>query len=230
LIGISDCLLGNDVRYDGGNKGDAFPSEEVEGLFDYLGICPEVAIGMGVPREPIRLVGSRDQPRAVGVSDAGRDVTAALAQYAADTAAGVLSDICGYVFTSRSPSCGLDNVPVQVAEQSLPVGRGIFARGVIDALPGLPVEESARLAVPGVMSSFVDRVFAYAHWRRVADLGLTRERLRAFQSRYELPLRARSPAHCEAAAAALADPDLESAASRYLRELMAGLSTTTHAR
>ena len=104
-LGISACLLGTEVRYNGGHKESRLCSRTLSEYFDFAPLCPEVAIGMGVPREPIRLVGDPQAPRAVGTVSREVDVTAPLAAYG-DRMAGELTDICGYIFMQQSPSCG----------------------------------------------------------------------------------------------------------------------------
>ena len=109
-LGISECLLGSEVRYDGSGARSFFPHRALEGLFSYQGICPEVGIGMGVPRPPIRLV-AREGIRAVGVADNRQDYTGRLIDFG-QAATPRLGDVAGYVFMQNSPSCGLFRVKV----------------------------------------------------------------------------------------------------------------------
>jgi len=152
-LAISECLLGTEVRYDGSGARSSYPHGLLEGLFEYRGICPEMAIGMGTPRDPIRLVGTIDRPRAVGVKAPDADFTEALADFGRRQAA-CLDDVVGYVFMKNSPSCGLFRVKVYPAENGRvtgapdPRGRGVYAAAVTGALPDLPAEESGRLHDP----------------------------------------------------------------------------------
>ena len=149
-IAISECLLGREVRYDGSSAKSSFPHSLFDGLFEYHGICPEVGIGMGTPREPIRLVGEAGaEPRVLGVVDATADYTQALYDFGSATAR-QLDAVAGYVFMKNSPSCGVFRVKVYPQAGGMPDrrGRGVHARAVIDALPALPVEENGRLNEP----------------------------------------------------------------------------------
>ncbi len=165
LLGVSSCLLGNRVRYDGTHKRDPLIVETLSQLFDFVPICPEVAIGMGVPRPPIRLQGEPTQLRAVGVDNPELDVTMALYGYAKEIAP-ELQHISGYIFKSRSPSCGIGNVQVydNNGEPSY-LGVGIFAQALTSCWPSLPVTDECRLAQPEACTDFVERVFSYRHWQ-----------------------------------------------------------------
>ena len=110
-VGISSCLLGESVRYDGGHKRDDYIIDTLTQHFDLIGVCPEVAIGLGVPRPPIQLVETRTGTSVLSVDDPTNDVTARLSRFASRTSV-ELSDVCGYIFKSGSPSCGLQAVPL----------------------------------------------------------------------------------------------------------------------
>lgn len=230
-LAISECLLGTEVRYDGSGARSSYPHSLLQGLFEYRGICPEMAIGMGTPRDPIRLVGEVGGPRAVGVKDPDSDFTEALADFGRRQAER-LDDVMGYVFMKNSPSCGLFRVKIYPHEQGRvtgapdPRGRGIYAAAVTESLPDLPAEESGRLHDPLLRENFATRVFAYAHWRAVQAGGLTPARLVSFHSRYKYLLMAHSVPHYQQAGRLLSDlsRDFESRAARYRSLLMAGLS------
>ena len=159
-VAASECLLGERVRWDGDHNGDGWPCGVVHGLFRLVGICPEVGIGMGVPREPIRLVGTASNPRAVAVADPSRDFTRRLGQFAArETPA--LAQVHGYIFAARSPSCGLRGVKVFAADGTFRrVGRGVYAAAVLDALPGLPAVEAEALRDARALLAFAFAVAA----------------------------------------------------------------------
>ncbi|MCZ6855554.1 MAG: DUF523 and DUF1722 domain-containing protein [Gammaproteobacteria bacterium] len=220
-IAVSECLLGAAVRYDGTDSRSAYPHEALDSLFYCRGICPEVGIGLGVPRAPIRLELRNDSVRAVGVTDSLFDVTDRLIEFARQKAA-ELDDIAGYVFKENSPSCGLR---VKIFPSQM-VGRGRYAQVIVEQWPNLPVEESRRLHDPLVRECFVARVFAYAHWQLLLGIGLTWTRIREFQERYECLLIAHSISHNRRANALLdnLDNDLHDSANEYLGLLMAGLS------
>lgn len=230
-IAISQCLLGNEVRYDGSGAASSFPHAALDALFEYRGICPEVGIGLGVPRAPIRLVEDGPQPRVVGVREPDRDYTAALEEYGRSQAA-QLDDVAGYVFMRGSPSCGLFRVKVypvsdgQVTGAPRPTGRGAYAAAVTEALPHLPAEENGRLHDPVLRENFVTRTFAYAHWQALRRAGLSAGRLIEFHSRYKYLLMAHSVPHYQRAGRLLSDlsGDLAGRARDYVGVLMEGLA------
>ena len=166
-LAVSDCLRGSAVRWDGDHNGDAWPLRVVEQLFELVGICPEVGVGLGVPRPPIRLVGSALAPRAVAVQDPSCDLTARLQGYT-DRVAGTVAHVDGYVFADRSPSCGLAGVKVFAADGSYcRVGRGVFAAAVRAAHPTLPAVDAETLRDRATLLEFACAVAA----RRAAARG-----------------------------------------------------------
>ena len=174
-IAISACLLGEEVRYNGGHKESRLCSRTLTEYFDFVPLCPEVAIGMGIPREPIRLVGDPEQPEAVGTVDRTINVTRPLAEYGEKMAA-ELQDLSGYIFMQQSPSCGLERVKVY-HDNGAPVnggGRGIYAQAFCAQHPDLPVEEAGRLNDPVLRENFITRVLAYSAWQQVLAEGLSR--------------------------------------------------------
>ena len=141
-LAVSECLQGSAVRWDGDDNGDVWPRRVVQRLFDLIGLCPEVGIGLGVPRVPIRLVGEASSPRAVVMERAPSDITAQLEQFAGRTA-GTLAQVDGYVFADRSPSCGLAGVKVYGAGGRFRrEGRGVYATAVLRAQPALPAVDA----------------------------------------------------------------------------------------
>jgi uncharacterized protein YbbK (DUF523 family) len=172
LIGVSACLLGEQVRYDGGHKRNAFLLEDLAAHVRFVPVCPEVGIGLGVPREAIRLVRSGEQIRLVGP---GGDHTDAVRRWAAATIADLRGrDLSGFVLKKGSPSCGLERVRVwgEGGEPHSRQGRGVFAQALVDALPALAIEEEGRLHDPRLREHFVNRIFGHARrspqgWSRV---------------------------------------------------------------
>ncbi|AXK53741.1 MULTISPECIES: YbgA family protein [Pseudomonas] len=227
-IAISACLMGVEVRYNGGHKESRLCSRVLSEYFDFVPLCPEVAIGMGTPREPIRLVGDPEQPRAVGTVDASLDVTLPLAEYGERMAAQV-DDICGYIFMQNSPSCGLERVKVYQAN-GIPHrngGRGIYAQAFCAQHPDLPVEEAGRLNDPVLRENFLTRVYVYRDWQALLKQGLTRRALTDFHSRCKYLLMAHHPVQYKTLGNLLGsmgkgDPNL--IGPRYFSELMAALS------
>lgn len=182
-LGISACLLGRNVRHDGGHKRDEHLVRTIGRHVEWVPVCPEVETGMPVPRPPIRLVGDPAAPRLVGVRD-GADHSAAMATWASgrlDALAGEALD--GYVLKKDSPSCGVFRVkvygPSGVAAR---VGRGFFAARLVERFPILPVEEEGRLCDPRLRENFVERVFAHARWRSFLSAAPRARHLVAFHA------------------------------------------------
>lgn len=227
-VGISSCLLGQEVRYDGTHKHLRLATDSLSRFFEFTPICPEVGIGMSVPRKPIRLVGDVDKPEAVAVHDPKLNYTDDLVQFGKEKAA-ELTDICGYIFMKNSPSCGVFRVKVY-QDNGYPAqtpGRGLYARAITDAYPLLPVEESGRLCDPLLRENFVTRVFAYADWQALKQTGLSAQTLLDFHTRYKYCLMAHSPNDYVALGRMLAqagNEDIEALGERYFEALMAVLS------
>ncbi len=164
LVGISSCLLGEAVRYDGAHKKDTHINRHLANVFSFVPICPEVAIGMGVPRDPIQLVRLADDIRVRGVKNPAVDVTEQLLDFAAQ----VLNrrqTFYGYIFKARSPSCGLTQVPT-FTHRGVPLeadGTGAYAHAIIEQLPQLPVTDEGHLKDKNHRDAFIDRVFTYHH-------------------------------------------------------------------
>ena len=197
-IGVSSCLLGERVRYDGDHKRDDFITDTLGITCEFVSVCPEVAIGMGVPRPPIRLTGDPVSPRALGVTDPDLDVTAALTAYGRRMAR-ELDDIDAYIFKSRSPSCGTARVKVYAAGKTPRAqGIGLYAREIMAQQPLLPVADEEQLADPAARDNFIERVFAYRRWRRLLNSGFTPAKLVEFHSVHKLTLMAHGAVYCRA--------------------------------
>lgn len=226
LVGISSCLTGQKVRYDGTVKRDRWIVDQLGRYVDYRPYCPEVAIGLGTPRPPIRLVGTPESMRVVGVDDASVDVTGDLEDYALSTAA-QLGGISGYVFMSKSPSCGMERVRLYADNgHASKTGVGAYARVLMQSLPNLPCEEEGRLNDPMLRENFVNRVFAYRRWQSVRQSGLTARGLLEFHARHKYLVMAHSQAAYQRLGRLLSDlkgVDLECIADAYEAELMTAL-------
>ena len=192
-LAISACLLGNEVRYNGGHKQSQLCSQTLSRYFDFQPLCPEMAIGLGAPREPIRLVGDPRAPRAVGTVNRGLDVSEALVGYAEGIAAG-LNDISGLIVMQKSPSCGMERVKVyQDDGRPAEKGQGLFTATIARLRPELPIEEDGRLNDPVLRENFIARVYAYGDWQRLCAEGLTRKAIIAFHARHKYLLMAHNP-------------------------------------
>jgi uncharacterized protein YbgA (DUF1722 family)/uncharacterized protein YbbK (DUF523 family) len=226
-VGVSSCLLGERVRFDGNHKHDAYVTGTLGCYFDLVPFCPEVAIGLGVPRPPIRLEGETDRPRAVGVKDPGLDVTRELAAYGhrvADEAAA----LCGFILKKGSPSCGMERVKVYRKGGGAPgAGSGVFARALRERMPLLPMEEEGRLGDSVLRENFIARVFAYHRLRALSASGPTPGALVRFHSRHKLLVMAHSQAAYRRMGQLVARAGIEPIkplAATYARELMTALA------
>lgn len=194
-IGISRCLLGDEVRYDGGHKRDPFLVSTFGRFVEWVPVCPEVEAGMGTPREPIQLVVSQDgvpsdgqTVRLVGVKSR-TDWTTRMTTFAASRLRELKdADLAGYVLKKDSPSCGLERVRVHDDGHVTRTGRGLFAEALIRELPNLPVEEEGRLNDPALRENFVERVFAYQRLRALFGGRWTIHELVVFHSMHKLQL------------------------------------------
>ena len=226
-VGISSCLLGEEVRYNGGHKHSTLCTRDLARYFDFVSICPEVGIGMGVPRKPIRLVGDPADPQAVGVDDPAKNVTDSLKAFGREQA-GTLDDLSGYIFIKGSPSCGLFRVKVY-NDRGMPqeqTGRGIYARVITDTFPLLPVEESGRLGDAVLKENFITRVYAWHNWHALKATGLTAAKLTDFHARYKYTLMAHNPQSYSALGRMLADAgnqDPQDLGNAYFAALMTAL-------
>jgi uncharacterized protein YbgA (DUF1722 family)/uncharacterized protein YbbK (DUF523 family) len=192
---VSACLLGHEVRWDAGHKRDPFLTDLLAAHVAWVPVCPEVELGLGVPRETIRLEGDPRAPRLVAPRS-GADHTDAMRAWArARVERLACEDLDGYVFKKDSPSCGMERVRV-FGRAGTPARRGVglFARVLMERLPLLPVEEEGRLHDAGLRERFVERVFAYARWKRFRAARPGRRALVAFHTAHELQLLAHAPA------------------------------------
>ena len=222
-VGVSACLLGARVRFDGGHKRSRFVDDVLRDYFEFVPFCPEVAIGLGTPRQPVRLVGRAETPRVVGTRDTGLDVTEALHGYGARVAR-EHDDLCGLIVKQGSPSCGFERVKIY-SDKGMPYasGRGAFTDAVMKAQPLLPVEEEGRLQDPVLRENFIARVYTYARWRAFANQGVSRAGLVAFHARHKLFIMAHSPAayrELGRLVARVGSEPLEPLAGRYIERLM----------
>ena len=192
-IGVSTCLLGEQVRFDGGHKRDPFLVETFGRYVEWVSVCPEVEAGLGVPRESMHLRRVDDQVRLV-TTKTGIDHTDTMRRYAARRVAALAAhDLCGYVLKKNSPSCGMERVKIYGRSGPVASGRGLFAAALLQAFPHLPVEEEGRLSDPRLRENFVERVFAYRRLRSLFSGRWTIGRLVVFHTAHKLQLMAHSP-------------------------------------
>jgi uncharacterized protein YbbK (DUF523 family)/uncharacterized protein YbgA (DUF1722 family) len=194
-VGVSSCLLGQNVRYDGGNKADAVV-QALGRLFRWIPVCPEVEAGMGTPREPVRLVDRKGKPRMLGV-ESGTDWTNAMYGFASGHMQRfVQQNLRGYILKSKSPSCALGELPIYGPDgRPTETGRGLFAQVLVYRMPLLPVEEESYLHDFDRAASFVDEVLGYDRLLKFVRANPARTDLVRFHSRHELTVLARGSQH-----------------------------------
>ena len=186
-IGISSCLLGNKVRYDGGHSHDRFLTQTL-GLFaEYVPVCPEVECGMPIPREAVRLAGSPENPRLV-TQKTGEDKTRQMKTWIDGRLKDLAElDLCGFIFRSKSPSSGLYRIRVYGDDGKVRKnGTGLFAKAFTRAFPRIPVEEAGRLHDPKLRENFIERIFSLQRWRAVVRQKRTLGGLVAFHTQNKL--------------------------------------------
>jgi uncharacterized protein YbgA (DUF1722 family)/uncharacterized protein YbbK (DUF523 family) len=197
-LGISRCLLGDEVRFDGGHKRDSFLTDVFGRYVEWVPVCPEVEAGLGTPREAMRLIGDPQNPRLVTI-ETGIDHTHALEAMATDRTEKLKKlDLSGYVFKKGSPSCGIERVRLYDEHgMSSRKGVGLFARAFMKQFPLTPVEEEGRLCDPTLRENFIERVFCYRRWQDLIQRGATRQALVQFHTIHKYLLMAHHPQQYE---------------------------------
>ncbi len=192
-VGVSSCLLGEKVRYDGGHKHDHYITDTLGRFFTFVPVCPEVGCGLPVPREAMRLEGDPENPRLVTVKT-GIDLTGQMQDYCRCVVAQLESeDLCGFIFKKNSPSSGLFRVKVYNRGVPARSGRGLFAGAVVKRVPLLPVEEEGRLYDMNIRENFIERVFAFRRWKDFLAESGTLGGLVEFHTGHKLQIMAHSP-------------------------------------
>lgn len=193
-LGVSACLLGQPVRFDGAHKHDRFITDTLGQYVEFVPVCPEVECGLGVPREPMRLVGDIDNPRLVTVRS-HIDHTDRMQAWARRRIQELeAEDLHGFIFKSESPSSGMERVKVYNDKgMAVKKGVGLFARAFMEHFPLLPVEEEGRLHDPKLRENFIEAIFTFKRWRDTLKAGAGRRELVEFHTRHKLLLLAHSP-------------------------------------
>ena len=195
-LGISSCLLGNKVRYDGGHKLDHFLTDTLGRYVNWVQVCPEVECGLPTPREAMHLVGDPENPRLITIRTKV-DLSARMKTWAKKKVAELeKQDLCGFVFKSRSPSSGMRGVKIYT-ETGMPnaTGSGLFAGEFMNRFPLLPVEDEGRLHDPGLRENFIERIFVYQRWQEYVREDGSLGGLVAFHTRHKLLIMSHSPKH-----------------------------------
>lgn len=230
-IGISTCLLGENVRYDGGHKLNRYLRDELGKYVTYVPVCPETESGLPVPREAMRLVGDPENPRLVTIQTK-KDQTMRLEEWSRQKLDKLAKEnLCGFIFKAKSPSSGMERVKVYNEKgHPVPKGRGIFAGMFMDKFPLIPVEEDGRLHDPGLRENFITRIFVFNRWLEVQEKGLTAGNLVDFHSRHKLLLMAHNiSAYRELGrmVAGAKEYDPEILAQKYVSRLMSALKLSS---
>ncbi len=195
-VGVSSCLLGHNVRYDGGHKLDRYIRDTLGQYMSFLPVCPEVECGLGVPREAMRLVGEPDSPRLVTVRT-GRDLTHQMLGWAQTRLDQLEQEgLCGFIFKSGSPSSGMERVKVY-GPGGMPSQRGVglFARAFMERFPLVPVEDDGRLHDPKLRENFIERLFVMQRWRKLRESNQSASGLVQFHTQHKLLIMSHSPKH-----------------------------------
>ncbi|MGB5219145.1 MAG: DUF523 and DUF1722 domain-containing protein [Smithella sp.] len=195
-LGISSCLLGNKVRYDGGHKLDQFLTDTLGKYVEYVPVCPEVECGLGILRKSMRLEGMPESPRLI-VTATREDRTEQMVRWAKKRVDELEEEtLCGFIFKSDSPSSGMERVKIY-SEKSMPVknGVGIFAKIFMQHFPLLPVEDEGRLHDPGLRENFIERIFTLKRWREALAGQNFKKSLIDFHTKHKLLVLAHSPKH-----------------------------------
>lgn len=227
-VGISACLLGHKVRYDGGHQLDQYITRTLGRHLDFVPVCPEVECGLPVPREAMRLVGDPASPRLV-TRESRIDHTARMETWAKSKVEELaLEDLSGFIFKSRSPSSGMERIKVYPEAGGQPVmkGVGVFARRFMERFPLLPVEDDGRLHDPSLRENFIERLFVMRDWRDFLALGPSLGGLVGFHTSHKLQLMAHSRKHYDELGRLVAhgrEMPLDELLARYIDRLMAGL-------
>jgi len=196
-IGVSSCLLGKEVRYNGGHSHDRYITDILGQYFSFVDVCPEVEAGFGIPRETLRLVGDPEAPRLL-TSRTGKDFTDIMQNWAQNKVVELEKEnLCGFIFKSKSPSSGMERVKVYT-EKGFPgsnKGVGLFARAFMAHFPLLPFEEEGRLHDAALRENFIERIFALKRWRRMAEQKKNRGDIVAFHTAHKLQIMSHSQKH-----------------------------------
>jgi len=193
-IGISTCLIGREVRYDAGHKHNRYLTDVLGRHVRFAPVCPEIEVGMGVPREAVQLEGVPESPRMIG-TQTGIDWTVRMNRYSKRRVRQKdIADLCGFILKSRSPSCGMKRVKLYAGSGSpQKKAGGLFARALMDRYPYLPIEEEDRLSNAGLRENFIVRVFAYNRLRQLYSRRFNQSETISFHTAHKYLLLAHSP-------------------------------------
>jgi uncharacterized protein YbgA (DUF1722 family)/uncharacterized protein YbbK (DUF523 family) len=227
-IGVSSCLLGKEVRYNGGHSLDRYVTGTLGDYFTFVDVCPEVEAGFGIPRETLRLVGDPAAPRLI-TTKTGKDFTGRMQNWSKKRVVELEKEnLCGFIFKKGSPSSGMERVKVYT-EKGMPSNRGsgMFARAFMDHFPLVPTEEEGRLNDAALRENFIERIFALRRWRQMAAQRKSRGNIVAFHTLHKLQTMSHSVKHYREMGRLVAhtkELDLQSLYKQYEALFMQALS------
>jgi len=221
-VGVSSCLLGEKVRYDGGHKNNNYISNTLSQYFNFRAFCPEVNIGLGIPRPTIRLVLQDEQIHCKGTKDENLDVTEKLYQ-SADEQAHWHANLSGYILKKDSPSCGMERVRLYKGEMPERIGTGLYTKRLMENFPHLPIEEEGRLGDAVLRENFIQRVFIYHRWQKLITSDLSWKSMTEFHAQHKYIFMSHNQAKAKALGKLLANntkADVNLLATEYLEAMM----------
>ena len=221
-IGISSCLMGEKVRFDSGHKRNAYINGILSNFFEFTAFCPEVEIGLSIPREPIRLVTLNDKVRCVGTRNPELDVTEDLYR-SADEQQFWHRQLCGYILKKGSPSCGMERVRLYKGDIPDRIGVGLYAERLMQNFPDLPVEEEGRLEDPVLRENFIQRVYIYSRWQKLMAQAVSMKSLTLFHAQHKYIYMSHDQSMARQLGSWLADnhkTDLNTLTRQYLSKMM----------
>lgn len=226
-VGISSCLLGKKVRYDGGHKWDRYITETLGQYFEWVPVCPEVECGLPVPRKAMHLIGPSASPRLVTVKT-GIDNTKRMQKWAKKKLKKLEKEsLSGFIFKSKSPSSGIEGVKVYTPSGMLSHrGKGIFGNSFMQHFPLIPVIDDDRLHDPSLRENFIEQVFVYRRWNELTHRGFSIRDLINFHTKHKLLIMSHSLKHYSALSRLIANSkrrDLQHLQSEYINLLMQGI-------
>jgi uncharacterized protein YbgA (DUF1722 family)/uncharacterized protein YbbK (DUF523 family) len=221
-IGVSSCLLGENVRFDAGHKKNAFITGMLNDYFNFVPFCPEMHIGLGVPRETIRLSLVDDQVRCIGTKSSSLDVTDKLT-VAAEEQSHWHQELSGYILKKDSPSCGMERVKVYRKNAADRIGVGIYAKKLMENFPHLPVEEEGRLLDAKLRENFIQRVYIYVRWQQMTSQNFALKDIQKFHAQHKYILMSHDQKQAKELGSLLAqssDQPVSQLAETYLEKMM----------
>ncbi|BBM66395.1 hypothetical protein VA249_30410 [Vibrio alfacsensis] len=226
-VGISSCVMGQRVRFDSGHKISNFVTKELDGYFSFVPVCPEVGIGMTVPRPTIRLVSNEERIALVETKNPENDHTDKMLTYSENKVNELQREqLCGYIVCAKSPTCGMERVKVYSKNNAAKEGVGLYTKTLMENMPWLPVEEDGRLNDPVLKENFITRVYCLNDFYESMGGEPTRGKIIEFHSRYKLTLMAHHPESYKSLGRLVADIasyDMDTFHSLYRLGLMKAL-------